>query len=196
MKLPPIPVLAAVLLLGGCASPIPPAAPSAMVPATLKSTIPAATSIYIETPTLASAAREGKAPYDDLTGTFPLVQPQGLTNFRESAQLTVTAAGAQAVAERGKGTYVLRAEILGGMVIPFPESYSILFVHYQMEDARSGAMLWSRNVYSQAKLEQRVGDSGSGAADPAYGRLAAANLRQMVDSLSAWFAGSRDAKGR
>jgi hypothetical protein len=185
--------LMGILFVGGCASPIPPAQPAAMVPRVLKGSIPTEASIYIEKPTLDSAAKDGKAPYDEITGKLPFVQPQGLTNYQESVRLTLAAVGAQPTAERERAAYVLRPVILGGMAIPFPEAYSVLFVHYQFEDARMGTILWRKNIYSQAKLEKVRSEMGSNTTqDPAYGRLVAANLRQMVDSLSAWFAEKHD----
>lgn len=178
-----------VLLIGGCASPIPAPEPAAMVPKFLKTSIPTQTSIYVEKPTLDSAAKDGKAPFDEITGTFPFVQPQGITNYQESVRLALVAVGAQTSDEPEKATYILRTVILGGMTIPFPQTYSILFVHYQLEDATMGKILWSKNTYSQAKLEKtgpQMGDNST--VDPAYGRLVAANLRQMMNSLSTWLA--------
>jgi len=193
MKTAPALLLTGILFVGGCASPVPPSEPVAMVPRGLKGSIPPAARIYVEKPTLDSAARDGKAPYDEITGKLPFVQPQGLTNYQESVRLTLAAVGVQPTAEREKAAYVLRPVILGGMAIPFPEAYSVLFVHYQFEDTRTGAILWRKNVYSQAKLEKTRSEMGSNTApDPAYGRLVAANLRQMVDSLSAWFAEKHD----
>jgi hypothetical protein len=158
--------------------------------------MPTGTSIYVEKPTLASAAKDGKAPYDQLTGTLPFVQAQGLTNYQEGIRLTLLAAGAQPSVEREKATYVLRPVILGCMAIPYPEAYSILFVHYQFEDNKTGTTLWMKNTYSQAKLEKSVREmSDKSPGDPAYGRLVAANLRQMVESLSAWMAEKHEQMG-
>lgn len=182
-----------VFLVSGCATPVPPAEPSAMVPKVLTARIPTGTSIYVEKPALDSAAKEAKAPFDEIAGAFPFVQPQGLANYQEGIRLTLAAAGAPSNADREKAGYTLRTVILGGMAIPFPEAYSVLFVHYQLEDSRTGRILWATNTYSQAKLEKanRQVTDGSGA-DPGYGRLAVANLRQMVDSLAAWIAGKHD----
>ena len=178
-----------VLLVGGCATPIPAPEPTAMVPKMLKTSIPKRPGIYIEKPALDSVAKDGKAPFDEITGTFPFVQPQGLTNYQESVRLTLASVGAQTSDERGKAAYILRTVILGGMAIPFPEAYSVLFVHYQLEDAITGKVLWSQNIYSQAKLEKTGPQmGGNSTVDPAYGRLVAANLRQMVNSLSTWLA--------
>jgi hypothetical protein len=186
-------VLVGILFIGGCASPVPPSEPAAMVPGALEGSIPTAASIYIEKPTLDSAARDGKAPYDEITGRLPFVQAQGLTNYQESVRLTLAAVGAQPTAEREQAAYVLRPVILGGIAIPYPEAYSVLFVHYQVEDTKTGTILWWKNIYSQAKLEKTGREMGRNTTpDPAYGRLVAANLRQMADSLSAWFAEKHD----
>jgi len=189
--------LVPVALAAGCATPEPvaPAAPKAMVSSSITAKLPAGADIFVDKVATDSAAKEGKAPYDALTGAFPLVQPQGLENYRESVRLTLQAAGARSGAERGPDAYVLRATILGGMAIPYSEAYSVLFVHYQLEDGGSGKVLWSKTIYSQAKLRdvrERSADDKS--ADPAYGRLAAANLRQMADALAAWFAASNPRK--
>jgi hypothetical protein len=160
-----------------------------MVPKMLKLTIPADTRIYVEKTTLGSAAVEAKAPYDEIAGQFPLVQQQGLVNYQESVRLSLIAAGAQSPANLETASYVLRPVILGGLAIPYPEAYSILFVHYQLEDGKTGKIAWSKNVYSQAKLEKTGTSMGDGGPpDPAYARLAAANLRQMVTALSEWLA--------
>lgn len=186
-------LLALVALLSGCASPpaVPPAEPAAMIPRSLAAKLPANMDIFVEKVTLDSAAKERKAPFDAITGEFPYVQPRGLENYRESERLSLQAAGARTPAEGQPDAYVLRTSILGGMAIPFAEAYSVLFVHYQLEDGRSGTALWSMTIYSQAKLENMRTRSGENQPpDPAYGRLAAANLRQMVDSLAGWFARS------
>jgi hypothetical protein len=189
MKSSAILMMLGVLLLAGCAAPIKPAEPSAMVPKMLKTVMPTNASIYVAKTTLASAAAEGKAPFDELTGQFPLVQPQGLENYQESIRLALIAAGTQTAANSETASYVLRPVILGGMAIPFPESYSILFVHYQLEDAHTGKIVWSKNVYSQAKLENPRAAMGKGdVPDSGYALLAAANLRQMVTALSDWLA--------
>jgi hypothetical protein len=158
-----------------------------MVPRAIKPALPADISIYVERTTLDSAAAEGKAPFDELTGQFPLVRQKGLENFQKSIRLTLIAAGAQSPPNAGMASYVLHPVILGGMAIPFPEAYAILFVHYQLEDSKTGKIVWSKNVYSQAKLG-RIGaaTTSEGAPDPAYALLAAANLRQMVTELSEW----------
>jgi hypothetical protein len=180
-------MLIGVLLLAGCASPIAPAKPSAMVPRMLKPGIPAGTSIYVAKTTLASAAAEGKAPFDEMTGQFPLVQSQGLENYKESIRLALLAAGAQSPTNKGIADYILRPVILGGMAIPFPEAYSILFVHYELEDAQTKRVVWTENIYSQAKLENlRAAAERGSAPDPGYALLAAGNLRQMVTALSEW----------
>jgi hypothetical protein len=158
-----------------------------MVPKKLNAGILADTRIHVEKTTLDSVAAEGKAPFDELTGQFPLVQEQGLANYQESIRLALIAAGAQTPANAGMAAYVLRPVILGGMTIPFPEAYSILFVHYQLEDGKTGKVLWSKNIYSQAKLENpRASMKSEGTPDPAYALLAAGNLRQMVTALSEW----------
>ena len=176
-----------ILLIGGCATPIPAPEPASMVPKYISTSIPSRTSIYVEKPTLGSAAKDCKAPFDEITGTFPFVQPRGITNYQASLRLALVAGGAQAVEEPEKATYILRTVVLGGMIIPFPQAYSILFVHYQLEDASMGHILWSKNIYSQAKMEKtgpQMGDNST--VDPAYGRLVAANLRQMMNSMSTW----------
>lgn len=176
----------AALTMAGCAAPIPPSEPEAMVPAKLAARIPAGTRIEVAAPVLQSAAREGKAPYDELTGTFPLVQPQGLVNFAQSERLTLAAAGASVETAQGKAGLTLRTSILGAMTIPYPQAYAVLFVHYELDATATGQPVWSRNVYSQAKLQAPAGDRR--APDPAYALLAAGNLRQMITSMSDWLA--------
>lgn len=189
MKHASVLLLVVTALITGCAPAIRPAAPSAMVPAMLKRGLLGGTHIYVTRVTLGSAAASGKAPFDELTGKFPLVQEQGLANYRASVRLTLIAAGAQSPADSDAASYLLRPVILGGMAIPFAQSYAVLFVHYQLEDSKTGKVVWSKNIYSQAKLENtRVAAAGDGAPDPAYGLLAAANLRQMVTSLAAYLA--------
>lgn len=179
----------AALWLAGCATTPAPNEPAAMVPASLAARVPADVDVFVEKVTADSAAKDGRAPFDHLTGAFPLAQPQGLDNYRESVRLTLQAAGTRTGTVRAPGAYVLRTSVLGGMAIPYADAYSVLFVHYQLEDGRSGSVLWSKTVYSQAKLENRRNQPANDPApNPAYGRLAAANLRQMAEALSAWFA--------
>jgi len=188
-------VLAPLLWLPGCASSAIPNEPADMVPASLSARIPARAQIFVEKVALESAAKEGTTPFDRRAGSFPLVQPQGLDNYRQSIQLTLQAAGARMGAERQPGVYVLRPTILGGAAIPYGEAYAVLFVHYELEDPRTGKVLWEKTVYSQAKLENAQSLSADKpVANPAYGRLAAANLRQMADSLATWFAQSEQPK--
>lgn len=190
-----VPLAAVLLLLGGCASPVPPPQASAMVPKA-PAALPGGIAIYVERPTLESAAKSGEAPFDAETGTFPFVQPQGIDNYRDAIRLTLAAAGARADTAPNAASYVLHTAILGGMAIP--EAYAIFYVHYRLADPATGQTLWSKNIYSQAKLEMtgsrlgmmRVGGVGVvKTADPAaYDRLAAANLRQMTEALAAWVA--------
>jgi hypothetical protein len=176
-----------ILNIAGCAAPIPAPESAAMVPKKLNMTVPRGTSIYVENPALDSAAAEGTTPFDQHIGKFPFVQQQGLENYRESIRLALIAAGAESPPNSGMKNYVLRPIILGGVSIPFPEAYSILFVRYQLEEGKTGEIAWSTNVYSQAKLEKvSSAMSKSGTPHPAYARLAAANLRQMVMQLSEW----------
>lgn len=185
-------LLIGILFIGGCATPVPPSEPTAMIPAKLNATLPAVTSLYVEKVLLASAAVEGKAPFDELAGKFPLVQPQGLTNYQESIRLTLASTGAKLSATPEAANYVLRTSILGGIAIPFPEGYSILFVHYQLDDSKTGKIVWMKNVYSQAKMESLAATANSKMPDAAYTRLAAANLRQMATALAAWFASDQN----
>ena len=185
-------LLIGVLFIGGCATPVPPSEPAAMIPAKLNAILPAGISLYIERVHLESAAAECKAPFDELTGKFPFVQPQGLANYQESIRLTLASVGAKLSATPESASYVLRTSILGGIAIPFPEAYSILFVHYQLEDSLTGKIVWMKNVYSQAKLENLAATVNSKTPDAAYARLAAANLRQMATALEVWFASDRN----
>ena len=184
--------LALALLLGGCATPIPAPDPASMVSKMLDAGMIGPTRLFIDKPVLDSAAKSEKAPFDEITGTFPFVQPRGLESYRKGMRLALKAAGAAISDRRADAEYVLRSIVLGGMTIPFPEAYSILFVRYEIEDPATGDLLWSKNVYSQAKLE-RIGREmeDDRSVDPAYGRLAAANLRQLVNSLSTWMAECR-----
>lgn len=186
-------LLIGVLLMGGCATPVPPSEPTAMVPANLNATLQADASFYVDKVHLESAAVEGKAPFDEVTGKFPLVQPLGLTNYQESIRLTLTSIGAKLSVTPESASYVIRTSILGGIAIPFPEAYSVLFVHYQLEDSKTGKVVWVKNVYSQAKLEA-IGPAmrNNRTPDPAYSRLAAANLRQMASDLAGWFASGQN----
>jgi hypothetical protein len=181
--------LAPLLWLAGCATSAIPNEPAAMVPGSLSARIPASARIFVEKVALESAAKDGKGPFDLSAGSFPLLQPQGLDNYRQGIRLTLQAAGARTGAE--PDVYVLRPTILGGLAIPHAEAYAVLFVHYEFEDRRTGTLLWAKTVYSQAKLENAKANGNTPVADPAYGRLAAANLRQMADSLATWFARAR-----
>lgn len=185
-------LLIGVLFIGGCATPVPPSEPAAMVPAKLNATLPAGANLYIEKVRLESAAVEGKAPFDELAGKFPFFQSQGLTNYQESIRLVLASIGAKLSATPEEARYVLRTSILGGIAIPFPEAYSILFVHYQLEDSKTGKIVWMKNVYSQAKMERFAAMANSKTPDAAYTRLAAANLRQMATALAAWFASDQN----
>lgn len=183
--------LVLLLWVAGCATSPIPNEPAAMVPGSLAARIPASAQIFVEK--VQSAAADGSTPFDRWAGRFPLLQPQGLENYRQSIRLTLQAAGARTSAEPQPDAYVLRPTILGGVAIPYAEAYAVLFVHYELEDRRTGRVLWAKSVYSQAKLEnverQNVGEP---VVNPAYGRLAAANLRQMADSLATWFAQPKD----
>jgi hypothetical protein len=181
--------LAPLLWLAGCATSAIPNEPAAMVPASLSARIPASARIFVEKVALESAARDGTTPFDRWAGSFPLLQPQGLDNYRQGIRLTLQAAGARTSAE--PDLYVLRPTILGGLAIPHAEAYAVLFVHYELEDRRTRTLLWAKTVYSQAKLDAQKQTASTPTADPAYGRLAAANLRQMADSLATWFAHAR-----
>lgn len=187
MKLPLLLIVLVVLGIAGCAAPITPPESSLMVPKKLNLIFPSGTNIFVAEPGLDSVAATGTTPFDHIAGKFPLVQQQGLTNFRDSIRLVLVSAGAVSPAKPQGESYILYPIILGGLAIPFPEAYSVLFVRYELEDAKNGEIVWSRNIYSQAKLES-VGASGLTGAepDPAYARLAAANLRQMAAYLSEW----------
>lgn len=188
--------LVPILWLAGCATPVPPNEPTDMVPRSLSAKFPAGVDVFVDTVAADSAAKSGETPFEPMTGKFPFVQPQGLDNYRQSVRLTLQAAGARTSAERTPDAYVLRTTILGGMSIPFAEAYSVLFVHYQLEDGRSEKVLWSKTVYSQAMLDNaHLQPAEKPVAIPAYGRLAAANLRQMADALAAWLAESNLRKG-
>jgi hypothetical protein len=182
--------LAPLLWLAGCATSAIPNQPAAMVPGSLSARIPASAPIFVERVALESAARDGTTPFDRWSGSFPLLQLQGRDNYRQGIRLTLQAAGARSSAE--PEVYVLRPTILGGLAIPHAEAYAVLFVHYELVDRRTGTLLWAKTVYSQAKLENaQKQTANTPVADPAYGRLAAANLRQMADSLATWFAQAR-----
>ena len=181
--------LAPLLWVAGCATSAIPNEPAAMVPRSLAARIPASAQIFVEKVAVESAARDRTTPFDRWTGSFPLVQPQGLDNYRQSIRLTLQAAGARTSTERQPDVYVLRPTLLGGVAIPYAEAYAVLFVHYELEDRRTGSVLWAKTVYSQAKLENMERQNlDKPVANPTYGRLAAANLRQMADSLATWFA--------
>jgi hypothetical protein len=187
MNFPSLLIVLVALNIVGCATPVPPPESSVMVPKKLNLTFPSGTSIFVAEPGLDSAAATGTAPFDHVAGKFPLVQQQGLSNFRESVRLALVSAGAVSPGESQGESYILYPIILGGLAIPFPEAYSVLFVRYELEDARNGEIVWSRNIYSQAKLET-IGSSrpASNEPHPAYARLASANLRQMATYLSEW----------
>ena len=187
--------LAPLLCLVGCATPVAPNEPAAMVPRSLSARMPASAQVFVERVAVDSAAKDRPAAFARFTASLPLLQPQGLDNYRESIRLTLEAAGARTSAERKPDAYVLRPTILGAMAIPHAEAYSVLFVHYELEDGRTRSVLWAKTVYSQAKLgnmQKQTADTP--VADPAYGRLAAANLRQMADSLATWFTQVRQRK--
>ena len=187
--------LAPLLWIAGCATSVVPNEPTAMVPRSLSARMPASVQVFVDKVVLDSAAKDGTAPFDRLTGKFPLTQPQGLDNYRESIRLTLEAAGARTSAAPQPEAYVLRPTILGAMAIPHAEAYLVLFVHYELEDGRTQRVLWAKTVYSQAKLENmQKQTANTPVADPAYGRLAAANLRQMADSLATWLTQARQRK--
>jgi len=187
--------LVAILWLAGCATPVPPNEPTDMVPRSLSARMPASVDVFVDKVVVDSAAKNGETPFEQMTGKFPFVQPQGLDNYRQGIRLTLQAAGARTSAERTPDADVLRTTILGGMSIPYAEAYSVLFVHYELEDGRNGKVLWSKTVYSQARLDNVQNQAAEKpVANPAYGRLAAANLRQMTDSLAAWLAKSNPRK--
>ena len=176
----------ALLLMAGCVT-LPAPTASTMVPSNLGSQISNQIHIRIDGVQLASAAKEGAA-FEQFAAKHPLIQADGVANFERSIELTLVASGARVTKDAKAGDYVLSSTILGAAVIPYPEAYTILFAHYQLKEERGGSLVWSKNVYSQAKFDQaRVTEVKDGQPDPAYSRAAAANLRQMVVSLSEWF---------
>jgi hypothetical protein len=187
MNFPSLLVVLVALGIVGCATPVPPPESALTVPKKLNLTFSPGTSIFVAEPGLDSVAATGTAPFDHIDGKFPLVQQQGLENFRESVRLMLISAGAPSPVESQGENYILRPIILGGLAIPYPEAYSILFVRYELVGARNGGIVWSKNVYSQARLETvESSRSTSAAPHPAYARSAAANLRQMAAYLSEW----------
>lgn len=170
------------LMLAGCATTPPPAA-SRMAPAKLDAQL--RIPVYVEEVRLGSAAEKREAPFEMLAGKFPLTEPEGLDELRGAIRMTLAAAGATLEPQAAAAKYILTPTVLGALTIPFPEAHAILFVRYELSAPGSAAALWSQNVYSHAKFESR---SIAADAEAAYSRLAAANLRQMVGSLSQWAA--------
>lgn len=178
------------LLLAQACATTPSAPPSSrMVPSGLAANTATRISIYVDEIKLASAAQKRETPFEAMSGKFPLTEDEGMAQFHEAIRTTLVSNGAKVETQREGAAFVLVPTILGGMTIPFPESYSILFVRYELFGRDGGRIAWSQNVYSQSKFEREALGESTGKAEAAYGRLAAANLRQMAASLAAWHAG-------
>lgn len=177
------------VLAAGCVStPLPPPSPPDMTPRKLAADVRIPIPMHVAEVQLASAAREREGPFESVAGMFPFTQTDGLAGLRNAVRMTLAAAGAPPEPQAADARYVLTPIVLGGMTIPFPEAYAILFMRYELAGA-GGAEVWSSNVYSQAKLDTPdVAAQRSAEAQTAYARLAAANLRQMASALSAWAA--------
>jgi hypothetical protein len=177
------------LVAASCAATVPPPSSSRMVPAKLAGDTAVRISVYVEDVKLASIAQTRETPFEARSGRFPLTEPDGLVQLRDAIRKTLAAAGAALEPQPGAARFVLTPIILGGMTIPFPEAYAILFVRYELSRADGRQAVWANNVYSQARFDTRdVAGAQSGDAEATYGRLAAANLRQMATSLSNWLA--------